>query len=119
VQIWVGICALLVQIGEEIAAALPHVIGPDYRLRQIWAYKNGHHQPRTAPHADFAAVNVNIWLTPDSANLDPTSGGLDVYDVEAPPIWNFDRIQRLPRPWIFNLIHEPAVLKIWLDAPPW
>jgi hypothetical protein len=47
--------------------------------------RNGHHQPRAAPHADFAAVNVNIWLTPDSANLDPTSGGMDVYDAEAPP----------------------------------
>jgi hypothetical protein len=30
-------------------------------------------------HADPAAVTVNLWLTPDKANLDPASGGLIVY----------------------------------------
>jgi hypothetical protein len=33
---------------------------------------------------------VNFWITPDHANLDPSSGGLDVYDVEAPSDWAFD-----------------------------
>ena len=51
-------------------------------------------QPVTPPHADFAAVNVNIWLTPDSANLDPETGGLDIYDVEAPPSWEFDKYNK-------------------------
>ena len=27
-------------------------------------------------HADQAKVNVNFWLTPDEANLDPTNGRL-------------------------------------------
>ena len=35
-------------------------------------------------HADAAAVNVNFWLTPDDANLDPDGGGLVVWDKEAP-----------------------------------
>jgi hypothetical protein len=30
-------------------------------------------------HADSAAVNVNIWITDDEANLDQNSGGLVVY----------------------------------------
>ena len=84
-------CPLLVQIGEEIASAFPRIIGPKHQLRQLWAYKNGQQQPATPPHADFAAVNVNVWLTPDSANLDPSCGGLDVYDVEAPPSWAFEK----------------------------
>lgn len=41
-------------------------------------------------HADDAAINVNLWLTPDAANLDPTSGGLVLYDVSAPAHWGFD-----------------------------
>jgi len=82
---------LLVQIGQEIASAFPNIIGPEHRLQQVWAFKNGQNQPRVAPHADFAAVNVNIWLTPDSANLDPATGGLDVYNIEAPPDWEFSR----------------------------
>jgi hypothetical protein len=87
-------CALLVQIGEEIARAFPNIIGPQHQLRQLWAYKNGQRQPATPPHADFAAVNVNIWVTPDSANLDPSAGGLDIYDTEAPPTWDFGKYNK-------------------------
>ena len=36
-----------------------------------------------------AAVNVNLWITPDEANLDPTSGGLVIYTSKPPPDWNF------------------------------
>ena len=36
-------------------------------------------------HADHAAVNLNFWVTPDEANLDPLSGGLVVYP-KAPPV---------------------------------
>ena len=87
-------CPLLVQIGEEIAAAFPDIIGPRHHLRQLWAYKNGQQQPATPPHADFAAVNINLWITPDSANLDPPTGGLDVYDTEAPSTWEWERRRR-------------------------
>ena len=40
-------------------------------------------------HADFAAVNVNFWITPDEANLDPESGGLVIWDKPAPLEWDF------------------------------
>jgi hypothetical protein len=87
-------CPLLVQIGEEIASAFPNILGPKHQLRQLWAYKNGQQQPASPPHADFAAVNVNIWITPDRANLDPSSGGLDIYDVEAPLSWRFEKYNK-------------------------
>lgn len=35
-------------------------------------------------HADSASVNLNFWVTPDDANLDPSSGGLVVYPKEPP-----------------------------------
>ena len=36
-------------------------------------------------HADQATVNLNIWITQREANLDPTRGGLIVYN-KVPPI---------------------------------
>ena len=41
-------------------------------------------------HADDAAVNVNFWVTPNSANLDPDSGGLVLYHKAAPEDWPYD-----------------------------
>jgi Tetratricopeptide repeat len=83
-------CPLLLQISEELRAALPGIIVDRYPLRQLWGFKNGHRLPGdSTTHADFAAVNVNFWITPESANLDPTTGGLVVYGVDAPPHWDF------------------------------
>ena len=36
-------------------------------------------------------MNVNFWITPDDANLDPEHGGLVIWDVSAPLDWNFAR----------------------------
>ena len=83
-------CPLLVQIGEEVKAAFPNIIGEQHSLLQVWGFKCDHFQPFTAPHADFAAVNVNFWITPEEANLDQESGGMIIYDVEAPLDWDFD-----------------------------
>lgn len=81
---------LLLQIAEELRAALPRVIGDRYPLRQLWGFKNAVEQPpNAAVHADFAAVNVNFWTTADDANLDPSSGGLVVWEADAPPDWDF------------------------------
>ena len=72
-------CPLLLQIAEELRLALPRVIGDRYPLRQLWGFKSGPSLPAdVTTHADFAAVNVNFWITPDEANLDPSHGGLIV-----------------------------------------
>ena len=42
-------------------------------------------------HADEAAVNVNIWIAPDEANLDPTCGGLCIFTAKPPKGWNFEK----------------------------
>ena len=83
-------CPLLLQISEELRTALPGIVVDRYPLRQLWGFKNGHSLPGdSTTHADFAAVNVNFWITPESANLDPTTGGLVVYGVDAPSHWDF------------------------------
>jgi hypothetical protein len=83
-------CPLLLQIAEELRASMPGLLG-GYALRQLWGFKNKAFLPGdTTTHADFAAVNVNFWITPSEANLDEGGGGLVVYGVDAPPDWNFN-----------------------------
>jgi len=79
---------LLAQISEELRGLMPGVFG-GHRLNQAWGYKYNTHPQGIKEHADFAAVNVNFWITPDAANLDPDSGGLVVWDKPAPLEWTF------------------------------
>ncbi len=84
-----GIAApLLIQISRALRARLPELLG-GHPLRQLWAYKYDSTLAGIGMHADFAAVNMNFWITPDEANLDPASGGLRVHPVEAPASWDF------------------------------
>jgi Flp pilus assembly protein TadD len=81
-------CPLLTQIADELRRKYPTVF-VSHPLSQVWAFKYDSQLPGTEIHADFAAINVNFWITPDDANLDPKSGGLIIWDKAAPPDWNF------------------------------
>lgn len=79
-------CPLLLQIAEELQDALPRVIGAGSPLRQVWGFKNAEPLPAGVPtQADFAAVNVVLWITPETANLDGATGGLE---IDAPAYWD-------------------------------
>ena len=80
---------LLLQIADELSGQLPGIFG-DHRLMQLWAYKYDSRMSGIDIHADFAAVNVNFWITPTQANDDPESGGMVIWDVEAPMEWTMD-----------------------------
>ena len=127
-------CPLLLQIAEELRRALPGIF-QQHTLRKLWGFKYDSRLSGIPMHADFAAVNVNFWVTPDDANLDPEGGGLIVWDKEAPLDWDFatynndqpalrrfltqSQARPVPVPHrqnrvvIFNsdLIHETAPLK--------
>jgi hypothetical protein len=79
---------LLFQIAEELRLRFPRIFR-HHRLTQAWAFKHDSTRRGLNIHADAAAVNVNFWITPDEANLNPDTGGLVVYDKEAPREWNF------------------------------
>ncbi|MGB5621379.1 MAG: tetratricopeptide repeat protein, partial [Gammaproteobacteria bacterium] len=83
-------CPLLLQIAEQLRLALPGVFKA-HTLREWWAFKYDSRLDGIPLHADHAAVNVNFWITPDEALLDPTAGGLTVWDREAPLDWDFAR----------------------------
>lgn len=89
---------ILLALAFELHKAMPRVM-EGHPFKYMWAYKyesntTDNNNDKTAQestgvhtHADDAAVNVNIWLTPDDANLDPNSGGLVVFTVKPPHDW--------------------------------
>jgi hypothetical protein len=81
-------CPLLAQIADELREIYPDIIG-GHPLLRWWGFKYTSQRKGINVHADFAAVNVNFWITPDEANLDPQSGGLVIWDKPAPLDWTF------------------------------
>ena len=70
-------------------------------LNMMWAYKYDNHARADGTgigiHADDARININIWLTPDDANLESqqsdeqssdSGGGLIIYNDMAAPGWS-------------------------------
>ena len=87
---------LIIQIADELRRKFPKIF-KNYPINHIWAFKYDSRAKNKKSslrginvHADFAAINVNFWITPKKANLNPKSGGLIVYDVEAPKEWDFN-----------------------------
>jgi tetratricopeptide (TPR) repeat protein len=79
---------LLLQVADELRKTFPMIFG-SHPLTQAWAFKHDSARRGLNIHADAAAVNVNFWITADEANLNPASGGLVVWNKEAPRDWNF------------------------------
>ena len=98
-------CLLLGEIAAGLAAKLPLVFRK-HRLTQMWGFKYDNELRGITVHADTAAVNVNFWITPDEANLDPQSGGLVIWGVAAPLDWAFEKYQNNdPR----DILHRRAL----------
>ena len=69
------------KLAKELEMALPQVFG-EHTLIMHWGFK---HDSLRGPlgikaHADTAAINLNFWVTKDSANMDPEGGGLTIFD---------------------------------------
>jgi tetratricopeptide (TPR) repeat protein len=80
---------LILQLAQELRTRLPRVF-EDHQLFVAWGIKYDSTLKGIPLHADFAAVNVNFWITPDEANLDKESGGLLLWDKESPTDWPFN-----------------------------
>jgi tetratricopeptide (TPR) repeat protein len=77
-------CPLLAQIAEEIRNVFAPIFAP-HHFHYLGAFKyDSTLSTGTNIHADNSAVNVNFYITPDKANLDPDSGGMDIWDVAMP-----------------------------------
>jgi tetratricopeptide (TPR) repeat protein len=81
-------CEPVYRIAEDLADRMPRVF-EERGLTGVWGYKYDSTSPGLGVHADQGGVNANFWLTPDSAVLDSSSGGMCVYDVLAPKDWSY------------------------------
>ncbi len=96
---------LVVRIAEELRAAMPRVLGSQ-PVKVIWAYSYDQGMVGINPHTDFAAVNMNFWITEDEANLDPETGGLLVYRKAAPPDWDFRTYNTTSAEFIYGYLGD-------------
>lgn len=73
---------LIISAARSLERHFPEALG-GHPLGLWWFFKySSEGKQGIAIHADAAAVNVNIWITPDSARK--SGGGLDVY-MQRPP----------------------------------
>jgi len=79
-------CPLLAQIVEEIQTEYALIIAGE-PFRYLGAFKyDSELSTGTNTHADNSAINVNFYITPDEANLDPDHGGMIIWDLAAPDV---------------------------------
>jgi hypothetical protein len=79
-------CPLLAQIVEEIQSAFRPIL-KDEPFRYLGAFKyDSDNCSGTNTHADNSIINVNFYIAPDDANLDPAHGGMEIWDVAAPDL---------------------------------
>lgn len=79
----------LFAIAEEFQAALGEEFN-GYQLAQWWGFEYDAKLPGTDIHGDDADFSLNFWITPEAANLDPSSGGLVIWDKKPPGDWSFN-----------------------------
>lgn len=96
---------LVVRIAEDLRERLPRVLG-SLPARVIWAYSYDQEMAGINPHADFAGINLNFWITEDEANLDPGTGGLKVYRKAAPAEWDFRTYNSASAEFIYDYLGD-------------
>ncbi|PIQ27471.1 hypothetical protein COW36_13705 [bacterium (Candidatus Blackallbacteria) CG17_big_fil_post_rev_8_21_14_2_50_48_46] len=99
-------CPLLFQIADELRHRFPELLKA-YPLVYLWAFKCDSRGQGVALHNDSASINLNFWITPDSANLNPETGGLLIYPQEPPQEWDFETLRM-----------DQAGIETWLKAHP-
>jgi tetratricopeptide (TPR) repeat protein len=79
-------CPLVLQIADEIRQTFPGILAR-HPLSQAWAFKGLEGSSAVDVHADDAAVSLNFWITPTTANLTPERGGLAICREPSPAGW--------------------------------
>jgi len=73
----------LLRIAEEMQTSMATQIG-QHKLRRMMVRKYASDFTGSDLRAEDAAVTVVLFVTPDRANLERTSGGISIYDEKAP-----------------------------------
>lgn len=79
-------CPLLAQIVEEVQSVFGAILAGE-QFRYLGAFKyDSELSIGTNTHADNSNVNVNFYIAADESNLDPDSGGMEIWDAAPPDI---------------------------------
>jgi tetratricopeptide (TPR) repeat protein len=99
-------CPLLLQVAADIRSAFPRLYS-DLIFSSCWSFKYYEKESGDGLHGDSGLRNLNLWLTPDDANLDTNTGGLTFWDKKVPLL----EIQNSPKEKSIeimrNIISEP------------
>jgi len=68
----------LLEFSDELKRSLKRIF-KNYNLSQAWSFKYNAKKEGIGVHADDARVNVNFWITDDSANMNNTNGGMIIW----------------------------------------
>ncbi len=107
----------------EMVQHLPKIFNDTNKrnLSQMWAFKYESKCPGIDIHADFAAVNVNFWITPTEANKDydeemgvGKTGGMWIWDTGAPPDWDFTRYNGDDKTDVLKLLEEQGAKSVYV-----
>mmetsp|Transcript_17494 Transcript_17494/g.29633 ORF Transcript_17494/g.29633 Transcript_17494/m.29633 type:complete len:431 (+) Transcript_17494:61-1353(+) len=82
---------VLLELAKELHTKMPRIMN-GHHLKYMWAYKyDSEWESGINLHADEAAVNVNIWISTEGADLqeDDYGGGLVVYTAKPKLSWDF------------------------------
>jgi len=83
---------IFLELAKQLHQSMPRVMEGHY-LKYMWAYKyDSEWESGINLHADQAAVNVNMWLSLDGADLEEEGygGGLVVFTAKPPSDWEFE-----------------------------
>ncbi|KAL7543289.1 hypothetical protein ACHAXR_012607 [Thalassiosira sp. AJA248-18] len=83
---------IFLELAKQLHQSMPRLMKGHY-LKYMWAYKyDSEWESGINLHADQAAVNVNMWLSMDEADLEEEGygGGLVVFTAKPPSHWDFE-----------------------------
>mmetsp|Transcript_2765 Transcript_2765/g.5011 ORF Transcript_2765/g.5011 Transcript_2765/m.5011 type:complete len:258 (+) Transcript_2765:161-934(+) len=83
---------IFLELAKQLHQTMPQIM-KGHHLKYMWAYKyDSEFESGINLHADQAAVNVNMWLSLDGADLDEEGygGGLVVFTAKPPSDWDFE-----------------------------
>ncbi len=78
---------IVAQAVHELKSNMPKTLC-DHRLKTTWGYKypDGNQADGIDVHSDFAAININCWITPEDT-VEEGTGGMIIWPVKPPSNW--------------------------------
>jgi hypothetical protein len=101
---------IFLEIAKEMHTSMPRIMD-GHDLRYMWAYKyDSEWESGINLHADMAAVNVNVWLSADGADLmeEGHGGGLVVFTARPPDDWTFESYNNADTDHVIETLLRPT-----------